>query len=128
MKISHLDHFVLTVADIEISCQFYQSALNFEVITFGENRKALQFGHQKINLHQFGKEFEPKAFRPTSGSADLCFIAETPLKDVIAHLHALNIEIVEGPIERTGATGKILSIYLRDPDQNLIEISNYLCI
>jgi catechol 2,3-dioxygenase-like lactoylglutathione lyase family enzyme len=126
MKISHLDHLVLTVADIEISCQFYQSALNFEVITFGENRKALQFGHQKINLHQVGKEFEPKALRPTSGSADLCFIAETPLKDVIAHLHALNIEIVEGPIERTGAIGKILSIYLRDPDQNLIEISNYL--
>jgi catechol 2,3-dioxygenase-like lactoylglutathione lyase family enzyme len=126
MKISHLDHLVLTVADIEISCQFYQSALNFEVITFGENRKALQFGHQKINLHQVGKEFEPKALRPTTGSADLCFIAETPLKDVIAHLHTLNIEIVEGPIERTGATGKILSIYLRDPDQNLIEISNYL--
>ena len=126
MKISHLDHLVLTVADIEISCQFYQSALNFEVITFGENRKALQFGSQKINLHQVGKEFEPKAFRPTSGSADLCFIAETPLKDVIAHLHALNIEILEGPIERTGAIGKILSIYLRDPDQNLIEISNYL--
>ena len=126
MKISHLDHLVLTVADIEISCQFYQSALKFEVITFGENRKALQFGSQKINLHQVGKEFEPKAFRPTSGSADLCFIAETPLKDVIAHLHALNIEIVEGPIERTGAIGKILSIYLRDPDQNLIEISNYL--
>lgn len=126
MKISHLDHLVLTVADIEISCQFYQSALNFEVITFGENRKALQFGHQKINLHQVGKEFEPKALRPTAGSADLCFIAETSLKDVIAHLHTLNIEIVEGPIERTGATGKILSIYLRDPDQNLIEISNYL--
>ncbi|MFM6904950.1 MAG: VOC family protein [Acinetobacter sp.] len=126
MKISHLDHLVLTVADIEISCQFYQSALNFEVITFGENRKALQFGSQKINLHQVRKEFEPKAFRPTAGSADLCFIAETPLKDVIAHLHALNIEIVEGPIERTGAIGKILSIYLRDPDQNLIEISNYL--
>jgi len=128
MKISHLDHLVLTVADIEISCQFYQSALNFEVITFDENRKALQFGSQKINLHQVGKEFEPKAFRPTSGSADLCFIAETPLKDVIAHLHALNIEIVEGPIERTGAIGKILSIYLRDPDQNLIEISNYISI
>jgi catechol 2,3-dioxygenase-like lactoylglutathione lyase family enzyme len=126
MKISHLDHLVLTVADIEISCQFYQSALNFEVITFGGNRKALQFGSQKINLHQVGKEFEPKAFRPTAGSADLCFIAETPLKDVIAHLHALNIESVEGPIERTGAIGKILSIYLRDPDQNLIEISNYL--
>ncbi len=126
MKISHLDHLVLTVADIEISCQFYHSALNFEVITFGKNRKALQFGSQKINLHQVEKEFEPKALRPTAGSADLCFIAETALEDVIAHLQARNINIVEGPIERTGAIGKILSIYLRDPDQNLIEISNYL--
>ncbi|MFK4049960.1 VOC family protein [Acinetobacter venetianus] len=126
MKISHLDHLVLTVANIETTCQFYQSALNFEVITFGDNRKALKFGTQKINLHQTGKEFEPKAHQPTAGSADLCFIAETALEDVIAHLHTLNIEIDEGPIERTGATGKILSIYLRDPDQNLIEISNYL--
>ncbi|QHH93250.1 VOC family protein [Acinetobacter gyllenbergii] len=126
MKIRHLDHLVLTVADIEITCQFYQSALNFEVITFAENRKALQFGHQKINLHQVGKEFEPKALRPTAGSADLCFIAETPLDEVIAHLQAQNIDIVEGPIERTGAMGRIVSVYLRDPDQNLIEISNYL--
>ncbi|MCH7339703.1 VOC family protein [Acinetobacter higginsii] len=126
MKISHLDHLVLTVADIETTCKFYQSALNFEVIHFGENRKALQFGNQKINLHQVGKEFEPKALRPTSGSADLCFIAETPLNEVMAHLQAQQIEIIEGPIERTGAVGEILSVYLRDPDQNLIEISNYL--
>jgi catechol 2,3-dioxygenase-like lactoylglutathione lyase family enzyme len=126
MKISHLDHLVLTVADIETTCQFYQSALNFEVITFGENRKALRFGTQKINLHEAGKEFEPKALRPTVGSADLCFVAETPLDEVIAHLQNRNINIIEGPIQRTGATGKILSIYLRDPDQNLIEISNYL--
>ncbi|WP_277560569.1 VOC family protein [Acinetobacter beijerinckii] len=126
MKVSHLDHLVLTVADIEISCQFYQSALNFEVITFGENRKALKFGNQKINLHQVGKEFEPKALHPTAGSADLCFIAETPLEEVIAYLQTQNIDIIEVPIERTGAMGKILSIYLRDPDQNLIEIANYL--
>ena len=125
MKISHLDHLVLTVADIEKTCQFYQSALNFEVVRFGEGRKALQFGTQKINLHQVGKEFEPKALQPTAGSADLCFIAETPLNEVIAHLQAQQIKIIEGPIERTGAMGKILSIYLRDPDQNLIEISNY---
>ncbi|GAA5631179.1 virulence protein STM3117 [Acinetobacter calcoaceticus] len=124
MKISHLDHLVLTVANIETTCKFYQSALNFEVIHFGENRKALQFGTQKINLHQAGKEFEPKAFRPTAGSADLCFIAETPLNEVIAHLQAQQIEIIEGPVQRTGAMGKILSIYFRDPDQNLIEISN----
>ena len=126
MKISHLDHLVLTVADIATRCQFYQSALNFEVITFAENRKALLFGSQKINLHEAGKEFEPKALRPTVGSADLCFIAETPIDEVMAHLHVQNISIVEGPIQRTGATGKILSVYLRDPDQNLIEISNYL--
>ena len=126
MKISHLDHLVLTVADIATRCQFYQSALNFEVITFAENRKALLFGSQKINLHEAGKEFEPKALRPTVGSADLCFIAETPIDEVMTHLHVQNISIVEGPLERTGATGKILSIYLRDPDQNLIEISNYL--
>ena len=126
MKISYLDHLVLTVASIETTCQFYQSALNFEVITFGENRKALQFGHQKINLHQVGKEFEPKAYHPTVGSADLCSIAETPLEEVIKHLQQLNIKIVEGPIQRTGAVGKIVSVYLRDPDQNLIEISNYI--
>jgi catechol 2,3-dioxygenase-like lactoylglutathione lyase family enzyme len=126
MKISHLDHLVLTVADIDLSCQFYKSALNFKVITFAENRKALQFGNQKINLHQVGKEFEPKALCPMTGSADLCFIAETPLDEVIAHLQTQNIDIIEGPIERTGAMGKILSVYLRDPDQNLIEISNYL--
>ena len=110
MKISYLDHLVLTVASIETTCQFYQSALNFEVITFGENRKALQFGHQKINLHQVGKEFEPKALRPTAGSADLCFIAETVLEEVIAHLQTQNIDIVEGPIERTGAMGEILRL------------------
>ena len=126
MKISHLDHLVLTVADIATRCQFYQSALNFEVITFAENRKALLFGSQKINLHEAGKEFEPKALRPTVGSADLCFVAETPLDEVIAHLQNRNINIIEGPIQRTGAMGKILSVYLRDPDQNLIEISNYL--
>ncbi|NAR66419.1 MULTISPECIES: VOC family protein [Acinetobacter] len=126
MKISHLDHLVLTVANIEITCQFYRSALNFEVITFAENRKALKFGNQKINLHQVGKAFEPKAFQPTAGSADLCFITETALNEVISHLQAQHIEIIEGPIDRTGAMGKILSIYIRDPDQNLIEISNYL--
>ena len=125
MKISHLDHLVLTVADIATRCQFYQSALNFEVITFAENRKALLFGSQKINLHEAGKEFEPKALRPTVGSADLCFVAETPIDEVIAHLQNRNINIIEGPIQRTGAMGKILSVYLRDPDQNLIEISNY---
>ncbi|QNX60946.1 VOC family protein [Acinetobacter seifertii] len=124
MKISHLDHLVLTVASIENTCNFYQTVLGFEVITFKGDRKALQFGNQKINLHQQGKEFEPKALQPTPGSADLCFISDTPISEVVAHLNQLNIQIEEGPIERTGAMHPILSVYIRDPDQNLIEISN----
>lgn len=124
MKISHLDHLVLTVASIENTCNFYQTVLGFEVITFKGDRKALQFGNQKINLHQQGKEFEPKALQPTPGSADLCFISDTPISEVVAHLNQLNIQIEEGPVERTGAMHPILSVYIRDPDQNLIEISN----
>jgi len=124
MKINHLDHLVLTVSNIETTCNFYQTVLGFEVITFKSDRKALQFGNQKINLHQQGNEFEPKALQPTPGSADLCFISETPISEVIAHLNQLNIQIEEGPVERTGAMHPILSVYIRDPDQNLIEISN----
>lgn len=126
MRISHLDHLVLTVADIEATCNFYQQVLNFEVIEFGENRKALKFGSQKINLHQAGHEFEPKAAFPTQGSADLCFISETPIEHIIQQLKQLHINIEQGPIQRTGAMGTILSVYIRDPDHNLIEISNYL--
>lgn len=126
MQISHLDHLVLTVASIEQSCEFYQRVLGFEVVTFRGDRKALCFGQQKINLHQVGKEFEPKAEKPTAGSADLCFIAVTPLEGIIAELHQHGISIEEGPIQRTGATGVIMSVYIRDPDQNLIEISNYI--
>lgn len=126
MKISHLDHLVLTVADIENTYNFYQTVLGFEVITFKGDRKALKFGHQKINLHQLGNEFEPKALHPTSGSADLCFISETPISEVVTHLNQLNIQIEEGPVERSGAMHPILSVYIRDPDQNLIEISNIL--
>ena len=126
MKISHLDHLVLTVSNIETTCHFYQTVLGFEVIIFKGNRKALKFGNQKINLHQQGSEFEPKALQPTPGSADLCFISDTPISEVVAHLNQLNIQIEEGPIERTGAMHPILSVYIRDPDQNLIEISNIL--
>jgi len=126
MKISHLDHLVLTVASIENTCNFYQNVLGFKVITFKGDRKALQFGNQKINLHQQGHEFEPKALQPTPGSADLCFISDTPISEVVAHLNQLNIQIEEGPVERTGAVHPILSVYIRDPDQNLIEISNIL--
>ena len=123
--IDHLDHLVLTVADIDATVAFYTSALGMELVTFGD-RKALRFGEQKINLHQAGKEFEPKAEHPTPGSGDLCFITKTPLEDVISHLKATRCAIELGPVERAGAVGEMRSIYIRDPDFNLIEISNYL--
>ncbi len=124
MNISHLDHLVLTVADIEKTVDFYTRVLGMQVVTFGEGRKALAFGNQKINLHQAGHEFEPKAERPTPGSADLCFIVATPLDRVIAYLETQGVSIIEGPVQRTGATGPIRSVYVRDPDLNLIELSN----
>ncbi|WP_313054114.1 VOC family protein [Pseudomonas lopnurensis] len=126
MNISHLDHLVLTVADIETTVDFYTRLLGMQVVTFGEGRKALTFGNQKLNLHQAGREFEPKAERPTPGSADLCFIVATPLEEVIAHLDAQGVAVIEGPVQRTGANGPIRSVYLRDPDLNLIELSNPL--
>jgi len=125
MKISKLDHVVLTVNNIDTTCEFYNQALGMEVITFGEGRKALRFGNQKINLHEVGKEFEPKAKSPMPGTADLCFITDVPVPDVIDHFNSYGIPIEEGPVKRTGALGSINSIYTRDPDGNLIEISNY---
>ncbi|HEX7810376.1 MAG TPA: VOC family protein [Burkholderiales bacterium] len=126
MRINRLDHFVLTVASIETACEFYSRVLGMEVRTFAEGRKSLHFGTSKINLHQAGHEFEPKAERPTSGSADVCLIAATPLDQVVMHLRATGVAIIEGPVKRTGATGTINSVYFRDPDGNLIEVSNYL--
>ncbi|RDI45669.1 VOC family protein [Falsibacillus pallidus] len=125
MKIDSLDHLVLTVKNIEETCNFYEEALGMEVVDFGEGRKALKFGSQKINLHQKGKEFEPKADKPTAGSADLCFITSVPVSKVMDHLKNCSIEVIEGPVDRTGAMGKIKSVYFRDPDLNLIEVSNY---
>ncbi|MDQ1856156.1 MULTISPECIES: VOC family protein [unclassified Chryseobacterium] len=125
MKIKNLDHLVLTVANIEKTIEFYTHVMGFEVVTFGDNRKALIFGNQKINLHQKGHEFEPKAKTPTCGSADLCFIAETDVHQVMEELRQKNIEIIEGIVDRTGAVGKIKSVYFRDPDYNLVEVSNY---
>ncbi len=124
MKIDSLDHLVLTVKDIDTTVSFYSRVLGMKTITFGNGRKALSFGVQKINLHQYGREFEPKAQRPTPGSADLCFITTVPIKDVMNHLAACKVAVIEGPIRRTGATGPILSVYFRDPDMNLIEVSN----
>ncbi|ANL64090.1 glyoxalase/bleomycin resistance protein/dioxygenase family protein [Rhizobium phaseoli] len=124
IRIDRLDHLVLTVADITATCDFYFRILGMSVETFADGRKALKFGRQKINLHQAGHEFEPKARHATPGSGDLCFIAETPLADVIAHLQTGGIVIEEGPVERTGARGRLRSVYFRDPDGNLIEVSN----
>ena len=95
-------------------------------VTLGENRKALAFGTQKINLHEAGREFEPKALHPKPGSADLCFLTSVPLQAVVAHLERCGVQVIEGPIERAGAQGPIESIYLRDPDGNLIEVANQL--
>jgi catechol 2,3-dioxygenase-like lactoylglutathione lyase family enzyme len=125
MKIDRLDHFVLTVKDVEMTCAFYTKVLGMRKIIFGNERKALSFGRQKINLHELGKEFEPKALKPTAGSADLCFITTTPLSEMIRHVNSCNVNIIEGPVERTGAVGRIISVYFRDPDGNLIEVSSY---
>lgn len=126
MNITQLDHLVLTVKNIKATCNFYSNILGMELIEFGDNRKALKFGNQKFNLHEVGKEFEPKADKPTSGAIDFCLISDTPLEEIISHLRKYNISIEEGPIERTGATGAIISLYIRDPDKNLIEISNHI--
>lgn len=127
MTIDRLDHLVLTVRDVEATCQFYSRVLHMEVITFAEGRRALGFGHQKINLHSAATPISPHASHPTPGSADLCFITTTPIVEVIAHLHCLSVPIIEGPVHRTGATGSMTSVYFRDPDSNLIEVSEYDC-
>jgi catechol 2,3-dioxygenase-like lactoylglutathione lyase family enzyme len=111
MQLLRLDHIVLTVADIDASCAFYERVLGMRVVTFSGNRKALAFGQQKINLHHYGKEFEPKAHAPTPGSADLCLIAATPIADVLEHLERCAVPVIEGPVERTGAVGPITSVY-----------------
>lgn len=124
MHIDHLDHLVLTVADIDISCAFYTRVMGMEKLIFGEGRVALRFGQQKINLHRHHAELRPHATTPLPGSADLCFIARTTLVDVITHLEVCGVPLLEGPVARTGATGPIRSVYFRDPDGNLIEVSN----
>lgn len=125
IKISHLDHLVLTVKDIDKTVDFYTKVLGMEKEIFKGSRVALKFGNQKINLHKLGAEFEPKAFNVKDGSADLCFIINTPLNEAKNYMESLGIEIEEGIVTRTGAMGEIESLYLRDPDKNLIELSNY---
>ena len=125
VRVASLDHLVLTVQDIPRAIKFYVEVLGMQEVTFGDNRKALAYGQQKINLHKFGEEFEPKAASPLPGSADLCFVIDDPLEEFIGHLNENNIEILQGPVARTGALGVIKSIYIRDPDKNLIELSTY---
>lgn len=124
ITIDSLDHLVLTVASLKVTSDFYVEALGMRLIEFEDGRQALRFGAQKINLHETGHEFEPKSEFPTPGSGDLCFITTTPLADFVEHFDILGIPLLDGPVERTGAVGKLLSIYIRDPDKNLIEISN----
>lgn len=126
-SVSSLDHLVLTVADTETTLRFYTEVLGMRAETFrpadGSTRHALKFGRQKINLHPAQAPFDPKAAHPAPGTADLCFLTDTPLDEWERHLTAQGIAVEEGPVPRTGATGPILSLYLRDPDGNLIEIS-----
>ena len=124
MEISKLDHLVLTVTDIEKTTSFYGLVMGMKKEVFADGRVALKYGGQKINLHELGKEFEPKARKPTPGSADLCFITPTPLNEAMAHVKRCGVEIIEGPVERTGANGPLRSFYFRDPDDNLIEVAN----
>lgn len=124
IRIEGIDHLVLTVQDIDATCAFYTAVLGMQVVTFGAGRKALAFGRQKINLHQAGQEFEPKSQKSTPGSADLCLVTATPLDEVIAHLRTCQVDILEGPVARSGACGPILSVYFRDPDGNLLEVAN----
>ena len=125
IAIDRIDHIVLTAFDVERTLDFYARVLGMEPVTFAGGRRALAFGRQKINLHQAGREFEPKALKPVPGALDLCFITETPLEDVIAQLKSHGVAIAEGPVPKTGALGPMTSVYFRDPDGNLIEVSNY---
>jgi catechol 2,3-dioxygenase-like lactoylglutathione lyase family enzyme len=117
---------VLTARDLTETCNFYQRVLGMRLEAFGNGRLALLYGDQKINLHEAGREFEPKADRPTPGGLDLCFTTRTPIEAVVAHLQASGVPILEGPVERTGARARLMSVYFRDPDGNLIEVSNEL--
>lgn len=123
--INRLDHLVLTVADLEATKAFYCDILGMRFDAFGAGRQALHFGQQKINLHIQGKELEPKAQTALPGTADLCFIVDEPLNVVAEKLTAGGVSIMEGPVTRTGAVGAITSLYVRDPDQNLVELSTY---
>jgi catechol 2,3-dioxygenase-like lactoylglutathione lyase family enzyme len=125
MNIDKIDHLVLTVKDIEVSCHFYTTVLGMQEISFGGGRRAVAFGDHKINFHQVDRELEPRALHATPGSGDLCFTTSKTMSEISAHLQTCKVEIIEGPVKRTGAKGPMTSVYVRDPDQNLIEIGTY---
>jgi catechol 2,3-dioxygenase-like lactoylglutathione lyase family enzyme len=126
MNIDRIDHVVMTVRSVDATCAFYERVLGMQAVTFAGGRRALAFGRQKINLHEAGREFEPKAHVAAPGTLDICLVTTTPLPQVIEHLARCNVTIIEGPVAKTGATGPLRSVYFRDPDQNLIEVSNYI--
>ena len=126
MNIDRIDHVVMTVRSVDATCAFYERVLGMQPVTFAGGRRALAFGRQKINLHEAGREFEPKAHLAAPGTLDICLVTTTPLPQVIEHLARCNVTIIEGPVAKTGATGPLRSVYFRDPDQNLIEVSNYV--
>jgi len=126
MNIDRIDHVVMTVRSVDATCAFYEHVLGMQPVTFAGVRRALAFGRQKINLHEAGREFEPKAHLAAPGTLDICLVTTTPLPQVIEHLARCNVTIIEGPVAKTGATGPLRSVYFRDPDQNLIEVSNYI--
>ena len=125
ISIDRIDHLVLTVFDIDRTIDFYSRVLGMEPVSFAGGRRGLSFGRQKLNLHQAGREFEPKALRPAPGAIDICFITLVPLEDVMARLREEGVAIIEGPVDKTGALGPMKSVYFRDPDGNLIEVSRY---
>jgi catechol 2,3-dioxygenase-like lactoylglutathione lyase family enzyme len=125
VEIDRIDHIVLTVSDVEETSRFYSEVLGMQPVTFGEGRRGLAFGGQKINLHKAGRELEPKAARPAPGSADFCLITLRSLNEVMDHLAASGVEVLQGPVEKAGARGPMRSVYIRDPDGNLGEISHY---
>lgn len=125
MRIDAIDHLVLTVRDLQVATAFYTRVLGMNAVTFGADRKALLFGSQKINLHEAGRELEPKAAAPTPGSADLCLLTSALPAEVLAHLQSCGVDVIDGPVTRTGARGPIVSVYFRDPDGNLLEVSSY---
>jgi catechol 2,3-dioxygenase-like lactoylglutathione lyase family enzyme len=125
-RLERLDHLVLTVASIDKTVRFYAGVLGMTEVAFEDGRRALSFGQQKLNLHQAGHEFEPKAARPTPGSADLCLVADADPTTIAAWLHSRGVSVEEGPVARTGALGPITSFYFRDPDENLVELATYV--